>query len=77
MACAKCTQKRRFNNVPVAPNRSLLTGETFVNAIYIGPTGEVNSVLPIVSYGFRENGKAMKVAQKDMDAHPELWELIK
>lgn len=85
MACSKCGQKKKVNSpnalqmpqaLPVAANGVQplqLNNQTFAFVEYLGEDGQLNSVIPGVSYGFRKKNAKLWIAKVDIDTNPTLF----
>lgn len=75
--CTGCSKKRlnSINNAPqVHYGTVALESIVFLELYYIGDENAIiSTVLPNVTYGQRQYGEKMFVAQQDFLLHPELW----
>jgi len=80
--CASCSKNKRTfinqrNNIQRSSNNSntrTLENTNFLELYYIrNSTEEIPSVIPNVSYGIKEYGTLMYVAEEDYNLHPDWW----
>jgi hypothetical protein len=74
MACASCAKNRQRININL--NNGGTTTRRYTKVKYTGPTGEIDSVVPGISYGYKETNTVMFAEVRDVNQNPEIWEII-